>query len=134
MAHISEALYSLLRSSGGVTDLAGDRIRRLVIDPRETTPFVQLQLIGLTPENTLGSGRPLHTAAVEVSAWADDYDTARALAEALREAMDDFLNETVAEVQITHILQIDEEEQGVELAADRVLIRILQTYQIQYRS
>lgn len=134
MAHISEALYSLLRGDEGVSMLAGDRIRRLVIDPKETTPFVQLQLIGLVPEITLSGGHPLHTAAVEVSAWADDYDTARALTEALRAAMDDFVNGAVAEVSITHILQIDEEEQGVELAADRVLVRILQTYEIQYRS
>lgn len=134
MAHISAALYSLLRADTGVSDIAADRIRRLIIDAKETTPFVQLQLIGLTPETVLNGGDPLHTALVEVSAWADDYDTARALAEALRAALDDRINESIAEVQITQILQSDEEEQGVELAADRVLIRILQTYEIQYRS
>ena len=135
MAHISEATYSLLAGATGVTNLVGTRIRRLVIDPVEVTPFLQVQLVSLTPTELLSSNRrPVHAATCEISSWSHDYDTARELAEVVRDTLDQSNNSTHSGVDILSILQIDEEEQAVELAADSVLIRIVQTYEIQYRS
>ncbi len=90
MADLAAALFARLSTDAAVAALVAQRIYPIIAPQEAATPFI-VQARSSTQRFTALSGPGgLAQARVEISAWADTFDACRALADAVRLALDGF--------------------------------------------
>lgn len=87
MSLIEEALVSRLSAVSAVTALVGSRIYPVRAPEGAARPFLVFQRVAATRETAFGADPGLARARMQVTAWADRYATAKAVATAVRQAL-----------------------------------------------
>jgi hypothetical protein len=90
--NVREALFSIVSSNADVTTIIGSAPCRLypdVIPQGAALPAAVYQGVGGAPANTLADRAPADYVRMQIWSWALDADTANALAEAFRAALED---------------------------------------------
>lgn len=100
-------LYSILSSTGAVTQLVGDRIYPVQIDQGAGLPAIAYQQISGPREHNVSGPIGWVRARYQITAWADTYLDAIDLATAIRVAVDGYSG-TIAGLVIDHIFVVDE--------------------------
>lgn len=88
MSEAIEQVVAILGAAGAVTAIVSNRITPLIRPQDLVLPAVTLQEISLTPANTFAGNGNLDDCRVQVNCWAATYTDAKALARAVRAAMD----------------------------------------------
>jgi len=86
---IETALRSHLTADAGVSGLVEGRIYPLVLPPQPTLPAVTYQRVSRTPVSDL-SGVSHYVSRFQYSCWAQRYTQAKAVADAVRVAFEDY--------------------------------------------
>jgi hypothetical protein len=81
-------LYQTLRTNPGVRGHVGDRIYEVLVRQEVPTPALAYHKVGGGPIRSLDGNSGLLNERVQVSCWAEQAAEARALAVAVREALD----------------------------------------------
>jgi len=89
---VEAAVYDILSSDSGVTSLVGGarspRIYQLAVPQGKSMPAIVYQQISSVEEITCDGPADPRDDRFQIASWADDPDVARAVAEAVRTAMD----------------------------------------------
>ncbi len=101
------ALHAILSTTGGVTQLVGDRIYPIQIDQGAGLPAIAYQQISGPREHNVSGPIGWVQSRYQITAWATTYIEAVDLATAIRLAVDGFSG-TSAELEIDHIFVVDE--------------------------
>ena len=106
MARLDQAIKSRLEAVAGVTALVGSgssaRIYPMLLPQNPTYPAVRYQQVDGVRESAMGADIGVVSATVQIDSYAETYAGARALAEAVRAALQRFSG-TVASVQIDDV-------------------------------
>ena len=108
MATIEDAIYSLLSSDGPLSALVGTRIDPLLVPQGVAMPAVSYEQLPSRRDDTLGGPTGLVQSQWEFTCWSDLYSQARAVADALRQAVAGFSG-TVVGVVIQAIMAPSDE-------------------------
>lgn len=129
MAYIEEGLYTLLSGTVAIAALVSTRIYAVVAPQNPTTPFLVVTKISDVPEYVMGSESGITTARIQIDAYDTTYSGARALSEAVRQALSHYSGAPYG-VTVDIILK----ESDTALWEDEVkLHRILNDYMVSYR-
>ena len=90
MATIENAIYSMLSSDGPLSALVGTRIDPLLVPQGVAMPAVSYKQLPSSRDDTLGGPTGLVRSQWEFTCWSDLYSEARAVADALRQAISGF--------------------------------------------
>ena len=88
MAELAEALYTRLTAFAGLAALIGTRAYPSIMPQGAALPALTFNRIGADAVTAGGNPIALTRARVEVSAWAESYDTMRAVAAQVRLALE----------------------------------------------
>ncbi len=108
MASIEDAIYSLLSSDGTLSALVDTRIDPLLVPQSDVMPAVTYKQLPSRRDDTLGGPTGLVQSQWEFSCWGSTYASARAVADALRQAISGF-DGTVLGVVIQAIMAPSDE-------------------------
>lgn len=129
MAVLEEAVHARLAATSGVTTLTGARIYNQVLPQNATLEAVTVQRISTTRESAMGADPGQAYARIQVCSWATLHGEARALAEAVRAALQRWRG-TVASVEVEASFLLNEFDRYED---EREIHRVLQDYGIWYR-
>ncbi len=117
MSVIEEALVAILAGNAGVKALAGSRIYPLVAPPDVTLPAIAYQRISGPRVHSHSGSSGLASPRFQFTALASTYSGAKALVNAMRQALDCYVG-IVLGVQI-HAIVLENEVDGYNDSADR---------------
>jgi hypothetical protein len=83
-----QTVLDYLDDYSGLTALVGERMSPLIRDQNETLPCVTLSLVSVDPQNHLNGAPTLDQNRVQIDSWATTYAGARAVAAAVRTALE----------------------------------------------
>lgn len=87
MATIEDAIYSLLSSDGPLSALVDTRIDPILVPQSDAMPAVTFKQLPSSRDDTLGGPTGLVRSQWEFTCWGAAYADARAVADALRQAI-----------------------------------------------
>jgi hypothetical protein len=99
MADISASMHAALTGDAGVAALVGARVYPVQAPQEAPAPFIVFGRVATQRFPTLDDRRGLAQPRIEVGCWAETFDAARALANAVRLALDG-LRGTVAGIEV----------------------------------
>lgn len=117
MSLVEEALVARLAAVTAVTDLVGARIYPLRAPEGVTPPFLVYQRIAATRETAFGANPGIARARIQLTAWGPTYASAKAVATAVRQALERFRG-TVLGVEFLDVFV----ETDADLRDDEVLL------------
>lgn len=85
---IEPMIYTHLAGQAGVSALVGARIYPLIMPQDGALPALVYTIVSAVPINSLGGFSGLINPRVQIDCWAKTYGQAKALAEAVHQAMD----------------------------------------------
>lgn len=130
---IGEALYSKLSGTAGVTAIVGLRIYPMVLPALCEYPAVSFQKISDVPHHLMGSDSSLRSPRYQVDCWAETFSGVRALAEAVRAALQDATGTWGgAGGVVVQRAFLDMEIEFAENPGDATVYRVSQDYIIWY--
>ncbi len=87
---LEAAIYSQLSTYAGLAALTGTRIYPLLLPQDPTLPAVTYQTISRVMEEVRGAGPRYAETRVQIDCWAASYSSAKAVAEQVRAALQDY--------------------------------------------
>lgn len=87
---IEESLYSALISDATVRGYVYNRVYPLIAPDNADVPFIVYQVIDKAALHTMTDDSDISSTAFQVSAWATNYSTAKALAVAVKTLLTDY--------------------------------------------
>jgi len=85
---IETDFYSTLSGDGGVSALVGTKIHPHIVPEGTALPYITYSMVVGTPFNKLAGRTGLEKKRIQVNCWASTYAAAKALAEAVKTALD----------------------------------------------
>jgi hypothetical protein len=131
---LAEALYALLSQNGGVVALAGGRIYPLSAPQSVVTPYVVYQRISAVRLRTLDGPEGRSMPRMQIDAYATTWLAARALADAIRQALDGFDgtvtigNDSPPETERIRAASLQTDRDFIETDVDPKLYRVSSDY------
>ena len=126
---IGNSVYSLLLGNSGVTALVSDRIYPLRAPQDTAKPYVVFFVVSSEHDRHLHGPSGVVEKRIQVDAYADTYEAAHAVSEAIRRALNGYSGTPVA-TKISRISLLTERD--ADEGADTLLHRASQDYQIDY--
>ena len=134
---VESALYSYLTGVTGVTDVIGTRLYSDLANASGITrPFVSYFVVSENPSRHFGGPAGLKFARIQMDVWASSGPSRRAVAEALRLALDGFSGTMGAELLVVRRCALDmvrntyvDPEDGTETPTYRATIEVEITHQ-----
>jgi len=87
--NLSQAIYSGLKTTTGITSLTSNRIYPLVAPQGVVKPYITYQQISNVPEHAMGTDPKIRSARIQVSAWATSYSGVLAVSTQIKTALRD---------------------------------------------
>jgi len=87
---LESGLISLLKANAGVSSLVATRMYPVLLPDKSTLPAVTYRTLSSLPTYTLTGALGMTTNRIEYTAWATSYLTAKAIIEAIVEALDNY--------------------------------------------
>lgn len=114
---IEQRIVGLLADNATIAAAVGQRISPVVLRQETALPSLVYRRLSSTPEYTLAGRAGWRTVTIQIICWSLEYAEARALAEAVRQALDAY-SETATAGSIRFINIADgADEYAVEVAA-----------------
>ena len=88
--NIEDGLFYYLTHNVGVSAIVASRVYPLVMAQKTTLPAITYQTPALKPDRNLAGNTGRMTATIQLNAWAETYTAVKALAKALRSALNDY--------------------------------------------
>jgi len=88
--NIEDGLFSYLTNNAGVKAIVVSRVYPLVMPQKTTLPAITYQTTALKPDRTMAGNTGRMTATIQINAWAETHVGVKALAQALRTALNDY--------------------------------------------
>jgi len=125
---VEEGLVAELLADAGVSALVGTRVYRLL--PQNVTyPAIQYQRISAERFNTLDGPNDLTQIRMQVDSWSDSYEQVKALATAVRQALNGVRN-TLGSQAVQHVYLVAGDTDDVTIDGDRIDHRVTQDYMV----
>jgi hypothetical protein len=121
MSTIAEAIVEYLLSVTAVTDLIDERLYPAVAPQDAPKPTIVYQLIDAQHIASRSGSSNLARSLYQFTAEAETYAAARAVADAVREAYEDYRNEAILSMRVDGALIINEIEEYSEVHATHVV-------------
>lgn len=119
---VNDAIYYILSNAAGVTAITSTRIYPLQAPQNVTRPYITYQRISTERDGSLDGPNGLVSASVQVDCWATTNDAARALADAVRLAFDDYRGSAASTIIQGVFLKQDFDNWEQELAGGESLL------------
>ena len=87
---IETVIYTILTGASGITDLTSTRIYPVYVPQDAVMPVLTYQELSAQREYTVDGSIGMVSARYQINCWASNYSGARALSEAVRDAMEDY--------------------------------------------
>ena len=109
MASVETALYTLLSSNSGITNLVQKRIYPGIAPQTARVPFIVFRLISNPPIHIMGGDATLYKPRFSIFIHANEYDEVKTIRDAVQSAMRD-VSGTYDTIVIQHIYYEDEND------------------------
>ena len=131
---IKDDFYTYLISNAGITAAVSDRIYPLTAPTSATLPYITIQRVACSHEHHMTAAAGLAAARFQVDCWAETSVDAETSAEAVREALDGYMQNTMESTEVRAVF-LEDEGDGYEPPTDASedgVFRIRQDYTIWY--
>ena len=106
---LEDALYTKLTGTTAVSDLVGDRVYPAPLPQNIADPCISFQRIDTPREYSLTGYANLASPRIQVDCWAETYEGATALANAVRQAVQGFSGD-IGSVTVYAVFVVDERD------------------------
>lgn len=127
-------LVLALRNAAGVAALVGTRIRGMRLEPGDQLPAIVYRRVSSEYEDPSSGTYGAAAATIRLDCWANSYLSAKALAKAVRGALNGHTDETVLADPIVQMCHLKDELDNVEEmeAANEPIFCISQDYYVEF--